>query len=292
MEVQPLPSAVRAARPLVQCVTNVVSVDLMANTLLAAGAAPAMVSSAAEVEDFAKHADCLLVNIGTLDVGDVGAMLAAVDAMTALNKPWVLDPVAVGATPHRTRVAADLALKRPTVIKGNASEVVGLADAVGAAAAVPGAAPRGVDSTLAPKAAVDAAQSLATLLLCVVVVTGEVDYVVSPPADRSGVDCPTLVICGGHALLPAVTATGCSLGALIAAFCAAAAASGDLRDRRGPGGHTRAALAAASAAASFGAAAAIAGRMAAGPGSFRVALTDSLWSLKDSDVQAASVVEV
>ena len=33
----------RAAQPLVQCITNYVSMDLMANTLLAAGASPAMV---------------------------------------------------------------------------------------------------------------------------------------------------------------------------------------------------------------------------------------------------------
>lgn len=34
----------REAKPLVQCITNFVSMDLMANCLLAAGASPAMVS--------------------------------------------------------------------------------------------------------------------------------------------------------------------------------------------------------------------------------------------------------
>lgn len=34
---------VKAQRPLVQCITNFVSMDLLANTLLAAGASPAMV---------------------------------------------------------------------------------------------------------------------------------------------------------------------------------------------------------------------------------------------------------
>ena len=35
---------VRSEKPLIQCITNFVSMDFMANTLLAAGASPAMVS--------------------------------------------------------------------------------------------------------------------------------------------------------------------------------------------------------------------------------------------------------
>ena len=36
-------AAVRERRPLVQCITNFVSMDIMANALLAAGASPARV---------------------------------------------------------------------------------------------------------------------------------------------------------------------------------------------------------------------------------------------------------
>lgn len=125
----------REENPLVQCITNFVSMDLMANTLLAAGASPAMVRrgrlgghcrpsleipyppglvetnisspqahSISEVESFVELASALLVNVGTLSEDWAGGMKLA--AMTAgrLRKPWVLDPVACGATPARTSV--------------------------------------------------------------------------------------------------------------------------------------------------------------------------------------------
>lgn len=52
MSLPDLLDAVIQKRPLVQCITNFVSMDLMANVLLAAGASPAMAHSLDEVEDF------------------------------------------------------------------------------------------------------------------------------------------------------------------------------------------------------------------------------------------------
>ena len=46
-----------------------------------------------------------------------------------LGKLWVLDPVGVGATNVRTKIATDLVLShKPTVIRGNASEIMALAE--------------------------------------------------------------------------------------------------------------------------------------------------------------------
>lgn len=46
-----------------------------------------------------------------------------------LGKPWVLDPVGCGATPVRTAACAALLGCRPTVVRGNASEVMAMAGA-------------------------------------------------------------------------------------------------------------------------------------------------------------------
>eukprot|EP00208_Stichococcus_sp_RCC1054_P001639 CAMPEP_0206147800 /NCGR_PEP_ID=MMETSP1473-20131121/34617_1 /ASSEMBLY_ACC=CAM_ASM_001109 /TAXON_ID=1461547 /ORGANISM="Stichococcus sp, Strain RCC1054" /LENGTH=101 /DNA_ID=CAMNT_0053544889 /DNA_START=110 /DNA_END=412 /DNA_ORIENTATION=+ len=84
---------VRESKPLVHCMTNFVSMDIIANTLLAVGAAPAMVMEAEEVVEFAGVASALLVNTGTLSAPAVAAMRLAAAEYHALGKPWVLDPV-------------------------------------------------------------------------------------------------------------------------------------------------------------------------------------------------------
>ena len=48
-----------------------------------------------------------------------------------LGKPWVLDPVGAGATILRTKTATDLVLSyKPTVIRGNPSEIMALAKSI------------------------------------------------------------------------------------------------------------------------------------------------------------------
>ncbi|GJP61632.1 hypothetical protein CLOP_g18774 [Closterium sp. NIES-67] len=124
--------SVRETRPLVHCITNFVSMDAAANTLLAAGAAPAMVHSLEEVEEFASLASALYVNIGTLSPDWVDSMKRAAKVVSARNRPWVLDPVGCGATSYRTKTSTELLSLRPTVVRGNASEVLALAGAVSA----------------------------------------------------------------------------------------------------------------------------------------------------------------
>jgi hypothetical protein len=49
----------------------------------------------------------------------------------ALNKPWVLDPVGCGATTYRTAACVAMLQLQPTVVRGNASEILALAGAAG-----------------------------------------------------------------------------------------------------------------------------------------------------------------
>lgn len=271
-------SAMREDRPLVQCLTNVVSVDLMANTLLAAGASPAMVSAAEEAGHFATHhASGVLVNLGTLTPAGLAGQAAAVAAATAAGKPWVLDPVACGATPYRTAAAADLARQGPSLIRGNASEVAALARAVGCDVATSdgdAGAVRGVDSTLA---AADAqATALAAKTGAVVAVSGPIDAVVTPSGALTRIH-------GGSPLLPAITATGCSLTALCTACIAAAWGRG-----RKTEDDTATATAAALAALGVAAERAVAAG-ARGPASLRVGLVDELHGLDGSGLAGVRV---
>uniref|UniRef100_UPI003D7C837E hydroxyethylthiazole kinase n=1 Tax=Kineococcus sp. SYSU DK002 TaxID=3383123 RepID=UPI003D7C837E len=190
--------------PLVQCLTNSVVQTITANALLAVGAAPAMVDNVHEAAAFAALASAVLVNVGTLDEEKARAMALAAQSAQGAGTPWVLDPVAVGGLEFRTRVARDLLAHRPAVVRGNASEVLGLAGA--------GAGGRGVDAVDGVEDAVAAARDLAARTGGAVAVSGAVDVVVD--ATR------TVRVPGGDALLTRTTGAGCSLGALTAAYAA------------------------------------------------------------------------
>lgn len=244
--------AIRRETPLIQNITNFVSMDVVANGLLALGASPAMVHAAEEVADFAALAKALVVNIGTLSPPWVVSMIKAAEVMTAAEKPWVLDPVGVGATPYRTSVASELLAIKPTVIRANASEVLALAGAVLEPT-------QGVDSTHDSDEAVAAARSLAIKTGTVVAVTGRIDYVTD--GERS------LRIQNGDPLMTKVTALGCASSAMVAAF---------LTVEPDP------LVAAAQALAVYGLAGERAALEADGPGSLRWRLLDELAGLDEA----------
>jgi hydroxyethylthiazole kinase len=245
-------ATMRTTAPLVHNITNYVAMNIAANVLLAAGASPAMVHAREEVVEFAGLAHALCVNIGTLDAPWAEAMEMAAQVMAAAGRPWVLDPVGVGATRFRRDVCARLMALRPTVIRGNASEILALAGLGGTG--------RGADSADPVTAAEASARDLALCSGAVVAVSGPVDYV------TDGVQAFRLT--NGHALMPRVTALGCSLNGLIAAFLVGQ-----------PALHaTVAALA------YFGLAGERAAQGATAPGSLQVAFLDALYTLKPQEV--------
>jgi hydroxyethylthiazole kinase len=193
--------------PLVHCLTNIVVAGFTANVLLALGASPAMVENAEESAEFASMASGVLVNLGTLSAERERAMRAAAASADRAGRPWVLDPVAVGALEHRTRFAAELLAHRPTVIRGNASEIASLAGMAGAAG-------KGVDASVSSAVVVEHAQALARSSGAVVAVSGVIDYVTD---GEQVIEVP-----GGDVLMTRVTGVGCALGAMMAAFAAVA----------------------------------------------------------------------
>ena len=243
--------ALRAEAPLVHNITNFVAMDLAANVLLAVGASPVMAHAREEVADMVAIAGALTVNVGTLEPAWVEAMEIAAAQARALGKPWVLDPVGAGATPYRNEVLKTLVALKPTVIRGNGSEILALR---GKAAA------RGVDSANASVEALDAARDLAKRTGGVVAVTGAVDYVTDGRR--------LAAVANGHPLMGRVTATGCALTALVGALCA-------LTDPFSASLH---------ALAIYGVAGEIAAQEADGPGSFRVHFLDRLAKLDKVDL--------
>jgi len=261
--------ALLAQTPLVQCLTNVVSSNFMANVLLAAGASPAMVDNPEEAAGFATIAGAVLINLGTPTQAQAQAMRLAVAAAQQAGRPWVLDPIAAGALPWRGALAAELLAFEPAVVRGNASEIIGLAGL--------GSNSRGFDSSNDPADAVPAALSLLRHGASVSA-SGPLDHVVGRVADDHGEVRRYLIrIGGGSALLPRVTASGCSLGALVAAYTAVAP-------------DTLTALVAAHV--HFALAAEVAQAQASGPGSFVPAFLDGLDSVNAGLIRAKAQLDI
>lgn len=250
---------VRAQSPLVQCLTNSVVTGFTANVLLALGASPAMVDIPGEAGPFAEVASGVLVNLGTPHAEQRSAMTEAARAAGSAGTAWVLDPVAVGALPVRTALARELLELRPTVVRGNASEIIALAGSGGGG--------RGVDSSDGVEAAEEAARRLAVATGGVVAVSGPVDLITDGTR--------TARIANGDPLLTRVTGGGCALGAAMAAYAAVG---------EDPFASTVAAVTV------YTVAAELAAKQASGPGSFAVAFLDALAALRESDVVERAAV--
>ena len=253
-------AGLRERAPLVQCVTNFVSMDIAANVLNAVGASPAMVHDARESGDFARIASAVAINIGTPSPSWVAGMEAAASVAHEAGVPWVLDPVAVGATSYRREIVAGLLHHRPTVVRGNASEILALATSV--------ASGRGVDSDTDSTSAIEAAVGLATSLGTTIVVSGATDVVTD--GER------VVLVHGGDPRLPLITALGCSATALVAACCAVT---------------DDPLLASVTAMSMLAAAGEAAGALSAGPGSLRMHLLDELASLDPGAVAVDRIEE-
>ena len=199
----PTIAAVRRTEPLVHCLSATVSMSIVANGLLAAGARPMMTETLQEAPALTRAADALLINLGTLSTDGAAGIPATVQVDP--ERPWVLDPAAVGPAPVRTALARSLLAHRPRLVRANASEIKALAGQGGGG--------RGADSTESPQAALHAARLVARRTGGAVAVSGARDLVLD--AER------TLVVERGTSLLTRVTGTGCLLGALGAACLAA-----------------------------------------------------------------------
>ena len=253
---------IRETKPLVHQITNYVVMNETANATLALGALPVMAHAREEVEEMVGLASALVLNIGTLSAPWIESMLVAGRAASARGIPVVLDPVGAGATRFRTDTAGRILDEVDvTVLRGNPGEVATL---VGVEAEV-----RGVESIGSGASAAEIAGEAARRFGCVASVTGAVDHV------SDGTE--TVAVSNGHALLAAVTGTGCMSSALTGCFLAAKPAEP--------------LAAAAEALVAFGVAGEDAAVGARGPGSFHVGLYDALAALDPATLDGRARVE-
>ena len=259
-------SAVRSVQPLVNSVTNDVTVSDVANVTLHWGGLPVMSDDEREVGDMVAGAQACLLNMGTVSEDGEAAMVAAGTSANENGVPLVVDPVGVGATPTRDRVADRLVTDLDVdVLNGNYGEISAL---VGADAEV-----RGVESVGEYADIAETAVACARTTGAVVVASGETDVVAT--ADEA------FEVRAGHEMMGRVVGTGCMLGVTLATF---AGATDDVRE---------AALAGTLAFGLAGEAAAD-GRFGdyAGPASYKVAFLDAVAGLDGVDLpDAASRIE-
>lgn len=196
---------VRKKSPLVHNITNYVVMNNTANALLAIGASPVMAHSADEVEEMIAIASSLVINIGTLSDQWIKAMVLAGKAANKKGIPVIFDPVGAGATTYRTKTCL-LIIKecKPSVIRGNASEIMALVNSQGQT--------KGVDSTASSDSAIDSAMILAKNTGSVVVISGPTDYI----TDGNQI----AEVRNGSEMMAKVTGLGCTATAITGAFTA------------------------------------------------------------------------
>ena len=204
---------VRKNVPLVHNITNYVTVNDVANMLLACGGSPIMSAEPEDVEDITSICGGLNINIGTLTKSSIEGMLRAGRKASELQHPILLDPVGAGASALRTNTALQLMEQlKLTVIRGNISEIKTLALGSGTT--------KGVDADVADavtEATLDQAvafvKQFAAKAGTIVAITGAIDLV------SDGEKC--YVIRNGRPEMGKITGTGCQLSGMMTAFLVA-----------------------------------------------------------------------
>lgn len=202
-EVRAALAVLKQTSPFVYGLTNYVAANLSANVLLAVGAGPAIGAAPGWPQAFGAGASAVWINAAALMSSGADTLLEAARSAHEAGTPWVLDPVAIGAgAPDYDAIIRELLACRPTVVRGNASELIALAGA--------GAGGKGVETTATAEEARAVLNDLALSSGSIVAVSGPVDYL------TDGHDL--IAVRGGDAQLTKVTGAGCALGALIAAL--------------------------------------------------------------------------
>ncbi len=251
----------RSIGPLIHNITNQVVKNSSANALLAIGASPVMAHAIEEVKDMVALAGSLVINTGTITTARLESMMAAAITAHDLNKPWVLDPVGAGATPFRLKSNKQLLELKPSVVRGNASEIVALFTGESGG--------KGVDSSASSESTLQFLQEKAAEHNLTIAVTGKTDLI----ADGNQL----AHISNGHPLMARVTGTGCTATALTGAFLAVSNSPW---------------MAAVSALACMGIAGELAAKDSVGPGSMQVNLIDQLYNLNSQIIERHLKIEL
>lgn len=253
---------VREKSPHVFSIMNEVASNFSANGLIAVGASPSISNTPKEAEELASVAKAVVLNLGTLSEDRAEAMILAGKSANEAGVPVILDPIAIGATKFRTDVIHDiLSTIDLSVICANAGEIAVLGEAL--------------DKTTSPDNALtendpEIAKAVAKKYNTVVISTGETDVIT---------DGERVMLCkNGHPMLQNITASGCTLNAIIGAFVSVA--ENNIYE------------ASIEAISSYGIAAELAMEKAEGPGSFISAFLDQLYALTEETITTYAKLEM
>ena len=200
-----LRSLVRNIQPLIHSITNPISINQCANTVLAVGAQPIMAEHPDEVKEITLSSKALLLNLGNITDVRIKSMLISAAAAKENNIPFVLDAVGVACSEFRRNFALNLIENiTPTVIKGNYSEINALNSPIYKSSGVD------ADNSLTTKTMSYAAIQLSQKYNSVILASGKTDII----TDGKKI----VYIKNGTPQLARITGTGCMLGALCACF--------------------------------------------------------------------------
>ena len=271
--------AVRDTTPLAQSFTNFVTINLVANAQLAVGGTAAMSYLPDDVLDIAAICGATYINVGTLLPFYKDALADIARGLHDQGKPWVLDPVAAGLGATRTAILESFRDVPPTVVRGNASEIIVLdrmweLSDMTADAGEPTTRPAGVKSADEVESAMPAARRIARHLAAhsndgqgAVAVSGAVDFVTDGTRDYR--------LPGGSALMTKITGAGCSLGGVVGTYLAVADPL----------------TAAMAASLHFNRAGEITEAAAHGPGSFQTEFLDALWNVTAEQIAESTILQ-
>ncbi len=258
--------AARAVNPLAGSVTNGVTMEFVANAQLAVGGSAAMVYLPDEGEFLVDAGKAAYVNLGTLLPVYEKTVPAVARRAFETKTAWVLDPVGIGIGSLRTQLLEAVRAFKPSVVRGNASEIIALAGVWGVlGGAGEMARVRGVDTTDPVSAARGAAVAIARFTGGAVAISGEEDLVTDGDV--------VVYLRGGSPLMEKVTGFGCSLGGVMAVYAAVADPF----------------VAAVAGAAHYDVAGARAAQRAGAPASFKTAFVDELYLASPDDVASCEM---
>lgn len=196
--------------PLIHCITNYVTVNDVANSLIAIGASPVMADEPSESGEITAISNGLLINLGTLNLNTIKAMQNSIKIANSLNLPVVLDPVGVGASTLRNETAINFLKEyKFSIIKGNISEIKFLNGEKSIA--------KGVDANLKDLNddilnRVNLAKELSKKTDAAIVITGKIDIVAFKDE--------AYLLKNGSSLMDKFSGSGCILGGICTAFLA------------------------------------------------------------------------
>ncbi|MGL4677438.1 MAG: hydroxyethylthiazole kinase [Brevinema sp.] len=200
IDIKEIKQQIEKINPLILNLSNLVTMDFMANTLLALGASPIMSNDTNDALELYSISDAININIGTLNQ-DFLTMALAVATKNNKQKPLILDPVGAGSSTIRSQASTDL-LPHCTILKGNAGEITALQQSSFQS--------RGVDSTVDSEDILHHAKALSQQYQIPIVISGAIDYTIFQAYQYQ---CPF-----GHKIMSKITGMGCVLTSVIAAF--------------------------------------------------------------------------